>query len=179
MEIKLINPCSEPLDKMISTSDGSYCNKCNKEVTDFSNMSDGEMLSYISKYGLGCGQFRTDQLERELQPIKTRKKLNIFYYLVFLIALFFKIPKASAQTKPDTVQPCKQTAYDKIEKQVADDPIAAIKDHPELTTETRRFGGAVMVCNRRQMVIKYYKRYSLFWGLIKFKIRTKQKHGAS
>lgn len=164
MKIQLTCPCSEPLDKMKPTSNGSYCNRCNKEVIDFSNMSDSEILSYIQKFGLSCGQFRDDQLERELHPTKTKKKLNLLYYLPVLLALIFKAPKVAAQHTQDTTQVPTLKYFDGTV--VTNEVIKATPLHTGITT--RRFGGAVMV-------VKYYKRYSLFWGLIKFKIRTRQK----
>lgn len=170
-KIALDNPCHVSAEKLSQVSGGHYCADCQKSVVDYSNMSDGEMLMYITLHGLGCGQFRDDQLNRELQPTKTKKKLNLFYYLPVLMALLFKAPQIVAQAKADTV-------YRPIISNALGGQVI-MQDHPKsdsdaCQTTTRRFGGAVLVCNNRPVIVKHYRRYSLFWGLIKFKIRQRK-----
>lgn len=167
-QIKLINPCQTSVENLTAASGGHWCAECQKTVIDYSSMSDGEMLNHIAKHGLGCGQFRDDQLERELIPTKAKKKLNAFYYLPILIAFLFKAPKSSAQCRPghDTVQV--KNPYMKMGGgQIQEVIIVAngVEKRVEPKTTTRIFGTASITNN--------YKRYSLFWGLIKFKIRKK------
>ena len=52
---------------MTSTEQGKFCLACQKEVIDFSSMSDKELLHYISNASSkSCGRFRNDQLNRVL-----------------------------------------------------------------------------------------------------------------
>lgn len=167
-KIILTNPCQVSAEKLSPVNGGYWCSDCQKSVIDYSNMSDAEMLNYISKHGLGCGQFRDDQLERELIPTRAKKKLNIFYYLLILAAFLFKAPKSSAQCRPghDTAQvknPYMKMGGGQIQEVII--VTNGVEKRVEPKTTTRVFGTASITNN--------YKRYSLFWGLIKFKIRKK------
>jgi hypothetical protein len=51
---------------MRPTERGAFCNSCQKEVIDFTSMTDREVMEYLSKNKLGCSRFRSDQLDRNL-----------------------------------------------------------------------------------------------------------------
>lgn len=58
------NPCVEKWSSFTSTSDGRVCATCCKVVVDFINMSENEVVDFISrKTGKVCGRFRTEQLK--------------------------------------------------------------------------------------------------------------------
>jgi hypothetical protein len=60
---------------MIPDGKGRFCGHCRKTVEDFTAMSDAALLAYISRYGLGCGRFRKDQLDREISlPVTSHRK---------------------------------------------------------------------------------------------------------
>lgn len=163
MQIQLTTPCHVSAEKLQQIKGGHYCADCKKMVTDYSNMTDAELLRHIQKNGLGCGQFRTDQLNKALpEPVRIKSRTPLFYLLLFA-SIFTRQPAATAQVKQDTVQlPCKQTAYDNIDAARVEQPIAASVP----SSGTRRFGGATLIRTK-------YKRYSFFWGLIKFKIKQR------
>jgi hypothetical protein len=104
MQIKLISPCSAPKNEMPETAMGCYCKLCNKEVIDFTNMTDTQILLHISTHGLGCGTFSQHQLDREL-TMHTKRKGNRLFYFPLLFALFFKTVDTKAQCRPklDTI----------------------------------------------------------------------------
>jgi hypothetical protein len=49
MQLEVPQPCQEKWNHMTTTVVGKHCNACNKEVVDFSQMSDDQVLQYFSK----------------------------------------------------------------------------------------------------------------------------------
>lgn len=49
-------------------SAGRYCDHCAKTVIDFTQMTDRQVLAHLQLHGPGCGQLRSDQLNRVLSP---------------------------------------------------------------------------------------------------------------
>jgi hypothetical protein len=75
------NPCVETWSSFISTNDGRVCATCNKVVVDFTNMSENEVVDFISqKTGKVCGRFRTDQLKS--YPRSTAANIQPGWYLL-------------------------------------------------------------------------------------------------
>lgn len=79
LKISIPSPCHENLSLMDKTENGKFCLSCQKEVIDFTKMSDAEIVLYFDKKKSGetkvCGTFRADQvLEKEKTieiPIQT------------------------------------------------------------------------------------------------------------
>lgn len=79
LKISIPTPCHENLSLMDKTEKGKFCLSCQKEVIDFTKMSDAEIVLYFDKKKSGaakvCGTFRADQvLEKEKMieiPIQT------------------------------------------------------------------------------------------------------------
>ncbi len=62
--ISLDSPCSEDLNNMQDTSCGKFCNSCQKEVFDFTKLSDNEIYKIMqANTGKVCAQLTTTQLE--------------------------------------------------------------------------------------------------------------------
>ena len=64
-KISVKAPCHEDWGGMSNTNDGRFCSSCEKEVIDFTKLSDDEVIAYIqknAKHG-GCGRFLNTQLE--------------------------------------------------------------------------------------------------------------------
>lgn len=102
MQVELKSPCEISASYLTPLQGGSFCSSCEKTVVDYSNMTDSEMKDYITKFGLGCGSFRADQLNRELAPAIRHK--NRFLYLPILAALFVPPKQSVAQVKQSTEQ---------------------------------------------------------------------------
>lgn len=67
--------CSENWDAMSPTDVGRHCASCQTQVVDFTRMTDGEVVAFLSQYSpeRRCGRFREDQVDRTLlaaaQPV--------------------------------------------------------------------------------------------------------------
>lgn len=67
LQISIPEPCHEDWSKMTATQCGAFCNACQKEVVDFSQMSEAEIVDRLSNAsGKVCGKIKTDKLDREL-----------------------------------------------------------------------------------------------------------------
>ncbi len=102
MSIYIPQPCHEDWDKMDITAKGKFCNACAKQVIDFTNMSDRQLIEFFENYkGGACGRFAGDQLQRQLTtPVKEKKKK---WWLAAMMPLLFMFDKAGAQTSKPPV----------------------------------------------------------------------------
>lgn len=67
LQISIPEPCHEDWGKMTPTQCGAFCNACRKEVVDFSQMSEAEIVERLSTAsGKVCGRIAADKLDREL-----------------------------------------------------------------------------------------------------------------
>jgi CarboxypepD_reg-like domain len=73
--LSIKKPCSENFSSFSKTNDGGFCQSCKKNVIDFTNMSDQEILTYLSsKKDKTCGLFLESQLKT--YPILESKKTS-------------------------------------------------------------------------------------------------------
>ena len=89
---------------MTPTAGGRHCTACAKTVTDFTHMTDAQILEVLRRSAGGCGQFRNDQLNRNLvfPPAKHRFSLLGFYKVAASFLLVFSAGKTTAQEKTAT-----------------------------------------------------------------------------
>lgn len=67
LQVSIPEPCHEDWAKMTPTQCGAYCQACQKEVVDFSRMSEAEIVARLSKAsGKVCGRIPATMLNREL-----------------------------------------------------------------------------------------------------------------
>jgi CarboxypepD_reg-like domain/Secretion system C-terminal sorting domain/Carboxypeptidase regulatory-like domain len=101
IQLSIPEPCHQNWDKMNPTEQGRFCNACAKQVVDFSNMSDTQVLNYFStlKDEKVCGRAYPDQLERAITvPRETKKRLFWYWNYITMLFLFFsKSNNAKAQ----------------------------------------------------------------------------------
>jgi hypothetical protein len=75
LKISIPTPCQEDLGQMDKTEKGRFCLSCQKEVIDFTKMTDEDILVYFEKKKMGeskvCGTFRLDQV------LETKKNIEI------------------------------------------------------------------------------------------------------
>ncbi|MEO5948487.1 MAG: carboxypeptidase-like regulatory domain-containing protein [Chitinophagaceae bacterium] len=104
--LSIAEPCHENWENMNPDANarpddpvgrGKFCGSCQKQVIDFSNMSDREVAQFFKKPSTGsvCGRFMTDQLNREIEIPKKRIPWAKHFFTFLLPA--FLISKASAQ----------------------------------------------------------------------------------
>ncbi|MDB9701346.1 carboxypeptidase-like regulatory domain-containing protein [Salibacteraceae bacterium] len=69
IQLQIPTPCSEDWNKMTPADKGRHCASCAKIVTDFTTMSDDELINFLGSGNVsGCGRVRPDQLERTILP---------------------------------------------------------------------------------------------------------------
>ena len=90
LNLSIKKPCSENFSSFSKTNDGGFCQSCKKNVIDFTNMSDQEILSYLTnKENKTCGLFLESQLKTYKIPEnkKTSKMTSIFASHFFGLSL--------------------------------------------------------------------------------------------
>jgi hypothetical protein len=97
-QLTIPKPCHESWDKMTATDKGKFCDSCQKQVTDFTGMSDRELIAFFRKPTTGsvCGRFQNDQLNHELEIPKKRIPW-LKYFFQFALPAFLASSKATAQ----------------------------------------------------------------------------------
>jgi hypothetical protein len=67
-KLSIPTPCHERWEDFTPTPTGGFCGSCQKNVRDFTKMSDSEVVAFFrdNKDKNLCGSFRNDQLERPL-----------------------------------------------------------------------------------------------------------------
>ena len=65
INLQISDPCHERWESMEVLSGAAFCQSCQKIVTDFTKMSDEQIVDYFKKYkGNTCGRFYADQINR-------------------------------------------------------------------------------------------------------------------
>ena len=90
--IQVHKPCPVQLRNMDKLQGCYFCKSCEKQITDFRNLSNGEIIDQITPNT--CGIFDSDQLNQSKIPFFRK----IIYYVLSLISLLgFNIPSNFAQ----------------------------------------------------------------------------------
>lgn len=79
IKLSITDPCSENFNEFQSTEAGGFCQSCQEEVIDFTQMTDREVLQYFaSRPSNTCGRFQRSQLKTysELTPPKKQWPIN-------------------------------------------------------------------------------------------------------
>jgi hypothetical protein len=105
LHLQIPTPCHENWENMTQVDKGRFCTSCEKNVIDFSNMSDREIAMFFKKSPTGsvCGRFIEDQLDRDIEI--PRKRIPwVKYFFQFLLPGFLLSTKATAQGKRKIVE---------------------------------------------------------------------------
>ncbi len=99
IQLSIAEPCHENWENMSPVDKGKFCGFCQKQVVDFSTMSDRQVAEYFKKPSTGsvCGRFMNDQLDREIEIPKKRIPWVKYFFQIALPAFLVSV-KASAQT---------------------------------------------------------------------------------
>jgi hypothetical protein len=74
-KITIPEPCNEDWNKMTPTEKGAFCSSCSKEVKDFTNSSDQEILKTIeASENQICGHISNHQLNRTLDTVPLNRR---------------------------------------------------------------------------------------------------------
>jgi hypothetical protein len=100
--IQIPLPCSQDFTQMPRTGNGFFCGACDKVVTDFSAMSDVELIRFF-QMNVGrsvCGVFRNDQLNKSYNIRKiTQKPYHIFMWVLATL-LAIRLPINAQDSDP-------------------------------------------------------------------------------
>src|SRR4051794_27218772 len=101
IQLQIPTPCHENWDNMNPVEQGRFCGSCQKQVVDFSDMSDRQIAEFFKRPSTGsvCGRFMTDQLDRQIAI--PRKQLPwVKYFFQFALPAFLISLKSSGQSRP-------------------------------------------------------------------------------
>ncbi|HEV7782273.1 MAG TPA: carboxypeptidase-like regulatory domain-containing protein [Chitinophagaceae bacterium] len=101
IQLTIAEPCHENWDAMSPVDKGKFCGSCQKQVVDFSNMSDRQVAEFFKKPSTGsvCGRFMTDQLDRPMEIPRKRIPWLKYFFQIAIPAFLMSI-KASGQRTP-------------------------------------------------------------------------------
>lgn len=88
-------PCKASMQNMTPVIGGKFCSSCQKQVVDFTNMTDQQMVDYFKRHDHVCGSFLPSQLNRELIVPSTRRWVPA----AFLAGMLALIAPASGQAQ--------------------------------------------------------------------------------
>jgi hypothetical protein len=75
-QLSLPEPCSEKWSDMTPVGTGCrFCAACERNIVDFTQKSDEEIIAILQAGGKICGRFRDDQLNRPLRPAAAYRRL--------------------------------------------------------------------------------------------------------
>ena len=97
IHISIPTPCHESWDGMDMTERGAFCHSCQKEVIDFSAMTDREVIDYLAMHQTGCGRFRKDQLDTKLSIAEVNNGVFKWRALFLSFLSFVSIKSLVAQ----------------------------------------------------------------------------------
>ncbi|MFT3675312.1 MAG: T9SS type A sorting domain-containing protein [Chitinophagaceae bacterium] len=129
IRLSINEPCHEKWKNMTATEQGRFCASCQKEVVDFTNMSDTAVFEFFKDRQAGsvCGRFMNDQLKRDIEATRKRSPWLPFVFKVTLPALLLG-SKAMAQGAPVKVVPDTVQVPDrKIGRPVLSEPMRLVK----------------------------------------------------
>lgn len=84
--ISIPHPCHENWNQMTPVEQGRHCNLCAKTVTDFTVMSNNEIINYFTKHTNTCGRFDSHQLASVNNYLELQDKLKFSWKKLALAA---------------------------------------------------------------------------------------------
>jgi len=98
IQLHIPEPCHEKWNNMTPVEKGRFCGSCQKQVVNFANMNDEQVVAFFKRQTTGsvCGRFMQDQLDRRIEIPKKRIPW-VKYFFQFALPAFLLTKKASAQ----------------------------------------------------------------------------------
>lgn len=106
LKLSIPTPCHENWNDFSKTSTGGFCESCQKNVIDFSGMSDEEIINYFSKPSKNtCGKFRKSQIREYYLSDKSQKPTKTKWLAagLFTFSMVTNMQEIQAQ-KADPIQ---------------------------------------------------------------------------
>lgn len=122
IQLSIPEPCHEDWNAMTQVEKGKFCDSCQKQVVDFSAMSDRQLAEFFKKPSIGsvCGRFMTEQLDRDIEIPRKRIPWLKYFFTIALPAFFLSL-KASASKKQGEIKLRKTVTADTGRKNIYDD----------------------------------------------------------
>lgn len=100
IELTVPEPCHESWNDMTPTEKGRFCASCQKDVVDFTNMGQAELVAFFRKKTSGnvCGRFYEDQLNNPM-PVPVKRIPWARYFFQITLPAFIASGKLMAQGK--------------------------------------------------------------------------------
>jgi hypothetical protein len=81
IRLNIPSPCKQDWGTMSIMGEVRFCSSCKKEIIDFSELSDSELLQFFQKNpSIHCGRFHNTQLDREISARKKKLALPARLY---------------------------------------------------------------------------------------------------
>ena len=145
--LSIENPCGEDFNHFEPTKLGSFCNTCQKEVIDFTEMTDKEIIQYFQskkEQQNTCGKFISTQL-KAYNNLKQPARNRFAFLRVGLLGASLATLLSMGETKAQSKEAVKVAQHDHINNGVlkrkkADLAVAMFEDNAsEPAGECRRF----------------------------------------
>ena len=105
LHLSIRQPCHENWDTMQDMDSGRFCQSCQKQVIDFTLVSDADLVNYFKKLNGGvCGRLTQQQLQAEYALPSRKIHWLRYFFQVAIPALLFSA-KANAQLGKISVAP--------------------------------------------------------------------------
>lgn len=111
IKLMLETPCDEIWDKMPDNKNGRYFHMCNKNLIDFTVLSDDEIYRLVQNNSNICGRIKKSQINRPInRPLPLYKKVFKFYsrMTALIFGLFSFRPSIAQSNINQTVIEYKQ-----------------------------------------------------------------------
>lgn len=97
INIQIAEPCNENWEEMTTTERGAFCNSCERDLFDFTKMTDIELVHFFTKNTDNvCGRYKENQLNRNI-TLDTSFNFSRFYkYFLSMFLVFGGFNKAKA-----------------------------------------------------------------------------------
>jgi hypothetical protein len=115
--ISIKNPCHENWDNMTDIADGKFCNSCQKNIVDFTELSNEEIVDWISSPVRICAKVDKEKL-KDLNNYIAQCNNHPFPWKKFLAASLIGIlPIVKTEAKPNNALIEQTTSSYKINNQ--------------------------------------------------------------
>ena len=96
--LSINEPCHEDWQQMLPATSGRFCLHCQKKVTDFTHLSDREIIRLVKQNPDGlCGRLNSNQLNSPIIEAKEPNTFVRFYRILAGLLLFGGATKGVAQ----------------------------------------------------------------------------------
>ena len=107
ISIEIPEACGENWEHMTVSQLGKFCQVCKKEVIDFTNTTDDELLQKIKSGQKICGRFKQSQLSRDLKPNNSKtnwKQLAVAAGFTSVLAIAAPANAQKTSTKTEQLE---------------------------------------------------------------------------